>query len=114
MLKKSIAAAIMTATTVCVSPVFATESLYQAMTAAMGEAIEDPRYLDVLANYGMPAPDFENDKSLVNSTDYKYPETVEEGTLLHRVLENESLRLGYQWNIGPLFKTNSMRTTTKI
>ena len=49
----------------------------------MGEAIEDPGYLDVLANYGMPVPDFENDKSLVNSTDYKYPASVEEGTLLH-------------------------------
>ena len=95
MLKKSIAAAIMTAAAVCASPAFSTEALYQAMTAAMGEAIEDPRYLDVLANYGMPAPDFENDKSLVNSTDYKYPDTVEEGTLLHRMVDTGTLRLGW-------------------
>ena len=95
MIKKSLTAAIITATTMFTAPVFAAEALYQAMTAAMGEAIEDPRYLDVLANYGMPAPDFENDKSLVNSTDYKYPTAVEEGTLLHRVLETETLRLGW-------------------
>ena len=76
MFRKTLAVAIIS--TVCVSPVIATEALYQAMTAAMGEAIEDPRYLDVLENYGMPAPDFKNDKSLVNSTDYKYPDTVED------------------------------------
>ena len=96
MLNKSLSAAIISAVaTLYTSPSMAAESLYQAMTAAMGEAIEDPRYLDVLANYGMPAPDFENDKSLVNSTDYIYPNTIEEGTLLHRVLETETLRLGW-------------------
>ena len=59
MLKKSLAAAtLIAATTISTSSVHATEALYQAMTAAMGEAIEDARYLDVLANYGMPAPDF--------------------------------------------------------
>ena len=96
MLNKSLSAAIISAVaTLYTSPSMAAESLYQAMTAAMGEAIEDPRYLDVFANYGMPAPDFENDKSLVNSTDYIYPNTIEEGTLLHRVLETETLRLGW-------------------
>ena len=96
MLNKSLFAAIISAVaTLYTSPSMAAESLYQAMTAAMGEAIEDPRYLDVLANYGMPAPDFENDKSLVNSTNYIYPNTIEEGTLLHRVLETETLRLGW-------------------
>ena len=96
MLNKSLSAAIISAVaTLYTSPSMAAESLYQAMTAAMGEAIEDPRYLDVLANYGMPAPDFENDKSLVNSTNYIYPNTIEEGTLLHRVLETETLRLGW-------------------
>ena len=96
MLNKSLSAAIISAVaTLYTSPSMAAESLYQAMTAAMGEAIEDPGYLDVLANYGMPAPDFENDKSLVNSTDYIYPNTIEEGTLLHRVLETETLRLGW-------------------
>ena len=96
MLNKRLSAAIISAiATLYTSPSIAAESLYQAMTAAMGEAIEDPRYLDVLANYGMPAPDFENDKSLVNSTDYSYPDTIEEETLLHRVLETETLRLGW-------------------
>jgi len=96
MLRKSLSAALISAAA-CIgsSPATAAEGLYQAMTAAMGEAIEDPRYLDVLANYGMPAPDFENDKSLVNSTDYPYPSSIEEGTLLHRVLETETLRLGW-------------------
>lgn len=95
MLKKIVVAAICVTAAIGTQPVFATEALYRAMTAAMGEAIEDPGYLDVLANYGMPVPDFENDKSLVNSTDYKYPASVEEGTLLHRVLETETLRLGW-------------------
>jgi len=95
MLKKILAAGTIAATTMFAAPVFAQEALYKAMTAAMGEAIEDPRYLDVLANYGMPAPDFENDKSLVNSTDYKYPDDVPDGSLLQSVLENESLRLGW-------------------
>ena len=96
MLRKSlVAATFLVTTTISATPVSAAEALYQAMTAAMGEAIEDPRYLDVLANYGMPAPDFENDKSLVNSTDYKYPAEVEKGTLLDRVLETETLRLGW-------------------
>lgn len=95
MLKKIVVAAICVTAAIGTQPVFATEALYRAMTAAMGEAIEDPGYLDVLANYGMPVPDFKNDKSLVNSTDYKYPASVEEGTLLHRVLETETLRLGW-------------------
>lgn len=96
MLNKSIAAAtLLAATTICTSLANATEALYQAMTAAMGETIEDPCYLDVLSNYGMPAPDFKNDKSLVNSVDYPYPTDVESGTLLHRVLETEKLRLGW-------------------
>lgn len=96
MLKKLLSAGLISAAA-CLgsSPAIAAEGLYQAMTAAMGEAIEDPRYLDVLANYGMPAPDFDNDKSLVNSADYPYPDSVEEGTLLHRVLETETLRLGW-------------------
>ena len=73
----------------------ASETLHQAMNAAMGEAIEDPRYLDILDRYGMPSPDFKNDKTLVNSKDFSYPKTVPEGTLLHRVLETETLRLGW-------------------
>lgn len=89
------ATAIATSLVIGTSPVNAAETLHQAMTAAMGEAIEDPRYVDVLTSYGLPAPDLENDKSLVSSSDYPYPDSVEDGTLLHRVLENESLRLGW-------------------
>ena len=88
-------AAMLTAATALASPAIASEALYQAMTAAMGEAIEDSRYLDILDSYGLPEPDFENDKTLVNSTDYQYPITIEKGTLLERVLETESLRLGW-------------------
>lgn len=96
MFKTSLAAVtLLAAATIGTSTAFAQEALYEAMTAAMGEAVEDARYLEVLANYGMPAPDFENDKSLVNSTDYPYPAIAEEGTLLHRVLETETLRLGW-------------------
>ena len=73
----------------------ATEALYKAMTAAMGESIEDPRYLDILKHYGMPAPDFKNDKTLVNSKDYQYPNNVPKGSLLARVLNTEKLRLGW-------------------
>ena len=76
-------------------PVSASDTLYEAMTAAMGEAIEDPRYMDIIEKYGLPAPDLENDKTLVNSDEYKYPGTVEEGTLLDRVLDTETLRLGW-------------------
>ena len=96
MLKISLAATLILSGTIAfMSPSNASDGLYDAMTAAMGEAIEDPGYLEVLEKYGLPAPDFENDKSLVNSTDYTYPDTVEEGTLLSRMLETEQLRLGW-------------------
>ena len=96
MLKTSLTAtAILSVTTLLASPSYASDGLYDAMTAAMGEAIEDPRYLDILESFGLNPPDFENDKSLVNSKDYPYPETVEDGTLLSRMLETETLRLGW-------------------
>ena len=95
MLKKILIGVAITVTTVCTSTVNASEALHKAMTAAMGEAIEDARYLEVLSHYGMPAPDFKNDKSLVNSADYKYPSRIEKGTLLDRVLKTEVLRLGW-------------------
>ncbi|TEW46448.1 hypothetical protein [Psychromonas algicola] len=95
MIKKVLIASTMLTATVCATTVNASEALHQAMSAAMGEAIEDARYLQVLANYGMPVPDFNNDKSLVNSTDYKYPTSIEKGSLLQRVLDTETLRLGW-------------------
>lgn len=88
-----------------VAPALAQQDLKAAMVAAMGEAIEDPHYADVLATYGLDLPDFQ-DKSLVNSEDYAYPE-VTDGTLLAKVIEDKSLRLGWiavgaPWSIpGP-------------
>ncbi|MEO9515194.1 MAG: hypothetical protein ABJH45_20745 [Paracoccaceae bacterium] len=75
------------------APVVAQENLKAAIVAAMGEAIEDPRYVDVLATYGLELPDL-SDKTLVNSKDYAYPE-VADGTLLSKVIADESLRLGW-------------------
>ena len=75
------------------SPLFAQSELKAAMVAAMGEAIEDPRYPDILAKYGLPAPDL-SDPTLVNSKDHPYPE-VTEGSLLSHVLANKSIRLGW-------------------
>ena len=75
------------------TPAMAQDNLYDAIVAAMGEAIEDPRYVDVLANYGLELPDL-SDPSLVNSTDYPYPEVVD-GSLLSHVIDEGSLRLGW-------------------
>ncbi|MDA8586797.1 hypothetical protein N9L47_11115, partial [Rhodobacteraceae bacterium] len=75
------------------SPVLGQEDLKAAIVAGMGEAIEDPRYVDVLAKYGLDLPDL-NDKTLVNSRDYAFPD-VKDGTLLKHVIDNETLRLGW-------------------
>ncbi|WP_305988313.1 hypothetical protein [Roseibium sp. MMSF_3544] len=75
------------------TPAVAQQELKAAIVAAMGEAIEDPRYVDVLAKYGLELPDL-NDKTLVNSKDYPYPE-VSEGTLLDKVIDDKTLRLGW-------------------
>ena len=74
-------------------PALAQEDLKAAIVAAMGEAIEDPRYVDVLAKYGLDLPDLQ-DKTLVNSTDYAYPE-IADGSLLDQILDKKSLRLGW-------------------
>ena len=87
------------------TPALAQQDLKAATVAAMGEAIEDPRYVDVLAKYGLELPDL-SDKTLVNSADYAYPE-VADGSLLDSVLDAKSLRLGWiavgaPWSIpGP-------------
>lgn len=75
------------------APAMAQQDLKSAMVAAMGEAIEDPGYVDVLKKYGLDLPDL-SDKTLVNSTDYSYPE-VADGTLLDAVMDRGSLRLGW-------------------
>ena len=86
-------------------PTFAQQDLKAAMVAAMGEAIEDPRYVDVLAKYGLELPDL-SDKTLVNSKDYPYPD-IKDGSLLKHVIDNQTLRLGWiavgaPWSIpGP-------------
>ncbi|MBT0956759.1 hypothetical protein IV417_05135 [Alphaproteobacteria bacterium KMM 3653] len=71
----------------------AQQDLSAALAAAMGEAIEDARYNDVVAKYGMPAPDL-SDPTLVSSAKYPYPE-VKPDTLLAHVLETEMLSLGW-------------------
>ena len=61
--------------------------------------------MDVLAKYGLDLPDL-SDKTLVNSTDYAYPE-VKDGTLLKHVVDTKTLSLGWiavgaPWSIpGP-------------
>lgn len=75
------------------TPVIAQSDLKAAMVAAMGEAVEDPRYGDVLAKYGLELPDLSNE-TLVNSANYPYPD-VSDGTLLKHVMEKGSLRLGW-------------------
>ena len=91
MLKKSLVAA--AALLTLAVPAVAQQNLKAAMVAAMGEAIEDPRYPGILAKYGLPAPDL-SDPTLVNSKDHPYPE-VEAGSLLAYVIENKSIRLGW-------------------
>ena len=75
------------------TPAIAQQDLHAAIVAAMGEAIEDPRYADVLASYGLDLPDL-SDPSLVNSSDHPYPD-VTDGSLLARVFETGTLRLGW-------------------
>ena len=75
------------------TPALAQQDLHAALSAAMGEAIEDARYVDVTTKYGMPAPDL-SDPTLVNSKDYPYPD-VTPGTLLAHVLETHQLSLGW-------------------
>lgn len=77
----------------CAAPVFAQQDLKAAMVAAMGEAIEDARYPDVLAKYGLPAPDL-SDPTLVNSKDHPYP-AVTPGTLLAHIIDTGAIRVGW-------------------
>lgn len=90
-MKKSLLAAV--AALAIAGPVVAQENLKAAMVAAMGEAIEDPRYPGILAKYGLPAPDLSN-PTLVNSKDHPYP-AVEDGSLLDHILDSKSIRLGW-------------------
>lgn len=91
MLKTSLALA--TTLLAIAGPAAAELDLKGAIVAAMGEAIEDPRYVQVLDNYGLELPDL-SDPSLVNSADYPYPAVVE-GTLLDKVISDKTLRLGW-------------------
>lgn len=86
----------MTATAVTCAlaiPAVAQTELKAAVVAAMGEAIEDPRYGDVLAKYGLGLPDL-SDPTLVNTKDYPYP-SVTDGSLLDHVVDQKTLRLGW-------------------
>lgn len=91
MLKSSLMAAVAACTLAL--PAMAQTELKAAIVAAMGEAIEDPRYGDVLATYGLELPDLSN-PTLVNTSDYPYP-TVTEGSLLDHVIDAGALRLGW-------------------
>ncbi|MEP1613506.1 MAG: hypothetical protein ABJL72_16500 [Roseobacter sp.] len=91
MLKKSLTA--MAAVLAIGTPAVAQEDLKAAIVAAMGEAIEDAKYVDVLASYGLPAPDL-SDPTLVNSKNHPYPE-VEPDSLLDHVIATKELSLGW-------------------
>jgi hypothetical protein len=91
MFKKSLTA--VAALLAFAAPAIAQENLKAAMVAAMGEAIEDPRYPGILAKYGLPAPDL-TDPTLANSKNHPYPDVVA-GSLLSHVIEAKSIRLGW-------------------
>lgn len=88
--KASIAAGLVFA---LVTPAVAQQDLKAAMVAAMGEAIEDARYPQIIEKYGLPAPDL-SDPTLVNSRDNPYPE-VQDGTLLAHVIDTKTFRVGW-------------------
>ncbi|MEP3297004.1 MAG: hypothetical protein ABJO27_11115 [Pseudoruegeria sp.] len=75
------------------TPAVAQQELKAAMVAAMGEAIEDPRYPGIIEKYGLPAPDL-SDPTLVNSKDNPYPD-ITDGSLLSHVIDTGTFRVGW-------------------
>lgn len=75
------------------APASAQQSIGQAISAAMGEAMEDPRYEGVLKKYFLPLPDM-SDPKLASSVNTPYP-AVDKGTLLDQVIERGELRIGW-------------------
>jgi hypothetical protein len=76
----------------CSAPLQAQQLLHDAISAALGEAVEDARYASVLANYGLPVPNKDTTPNFANSKDNPYPD-VAAGTLLDQVLTREELRI---------------------
>ena len=70
------------------------ESLRTAVSAAMGEALADSRYQQILAKYGLPAPDAAAQTALASAARNPYPARAP-GTLLNHVLERGKLRIGW-------------------
>ena len=93
-------------------PAIAQQDLKAAMVAAMGEAIEDARYPEVLAKYGLPMPDLTN-PTLVNSKDYPYPD-VTPGSLLAHVIDAKRIRLGWAPVGAPWAIPDNGDTTTPV
>ena len=70
------------------------ESLRTAVSAAMGEALADSRYQQILAKYGLPAPDIAAQTALASAARNPYSARAP-GTLLNHVLERGKLRIGW-------------------
>lgn len=92
MLKKSMMATALLAGSL--TPAFAQESIGLAIAAAMGETIEDPRYIDVIEKYSLPIPVLSENPLMATTKNTSYPE-VEAGTLLDQVIQRKTLRIGY-------------------
>lgn len=73
---------------------FAQEDLRTAVSAAMGEAMADPHYQQVLAKYGLPMPDISGDTVLASPARNAYP-SRSGGTLLNQVLDRGKIRIGW-------------------
>lgn len=76
------------------APAFAQQSLGVAVAAAMGEAMKDPRYAEILGKYFLPVPDLAGDPKLASARMTPYP-AVDAGSLLAQVLKRKQLRIGW-------------------
>lgn len=74
--------------------VFAQEDLRTAVSAAMGEAMADQRYQQILAKYGLPMPDIAGNPVLASPARNAYP-ARRDGTLLNHVLASGKMRIGW-------------------
>ena len=72
----------------------AQESLRTAVSAAMGEAMADARYQQILGKYGLPMPDIAANPVLASPQRNPYPQR-NAGTLLDHVLAAGQLRIGW-------------------
>lgn len=70
------------------------QDLRTAVSAAMGEAMADSRYPQLLAKYGLPMPDISGNPVLASPARNAYPER-QGGTLLNHVLDRGKIRIGW-------------------